>query len=84
MGFFKQVRSFDPVTKGGLIVLLMMLIYISFLFLLKPVFIPESDVMPHTTVMGDHIMSFASPAQRDLNLISLFLSIATGLGIWLL
>jgi uncharacterized membrane protein len=51
---------------------------------LKPVFIPESDVMPHTTVMGDHIMSFASPAQRDLNLISLFLSIATGLGIWLL
>lgn len=84
MSLFQQIRQFDAVTKGGIIVLFMMFLYILFLFVLKPVFIPENDVMPHTTVMGDHIMSFASPAQRNLNLISLFLSIAAGLGAWLL
>ncbi len=84
MHFLKQIQAFDPVTKGGIVVLFMMFIYILFLFVLKPVFIPESDVIAHTTVMGDHIMSFASPAQRNLNIISLFLSVAAGLGIWLL
>ncbi len=84
MSIFKRIQTSDAVTKGGIIVLFMMLLYILFLFALKPVFIFENDVLPHTTVMGDHIMSFASPAQRNLNLMALFLSVAAGLGVWLL
>ena len=34
--------------------------------------------------MGDHIMTFTSPEERNLNLASIFLAFLGGFGLWLL
>lgn len=83
MDLLKRVRSLDAVTKVGFIILFMMVLYIIFLFILKPVFIVGEDVAAHTTVMGDHVMTFTSPAQRNLNIAALFISFIMSLGVWL-
>ncbi|MBI1972850.1 hypothetical protein HYS50_02505 [Candidatus Woesearchaeota archaeon] len=84
MGILQKLRALDIVTKIGSLILFMMLLYIVFLFLLKPVFITSSSDLPHTTVMGDHIMTFINPAQRNLNVAALFLALVAGLASWLL
>lgn len=84
MRVLHSVRLLDPVTKVGALILLMMLFYLTFLFMLKPVFIRADAVIPHSTAMGDHIMTFASPEQRTLNLAALFLAFFLGFAVWLL
>ncbi len=84
MSLLNKIRALDPITKIGIIILVMIGAYIGFLFLLKPVFIPAGTLGTHDTVMGDHIMSFVSPAQRNLNLTSIFLAFIAGFGAWLL
>ena len=84
MQLLQKIKRLDPVTKIGLLLILMMLIYIGLLFLLKPIFLSAEAERAHTTVMGDHIMTFTSPEQRNLNLAALLLAFLFGLGIWLL
>ncbi len=84
MQFLQKLKSLDSVTKVGLLLIFMMVIYIGLLFLLKPVFLSAETLQAHTTVMGDHIMAFNSPEQRNLNLAALFLAFVCGLGVWLL
>lgn len=84
MSWLNKIRELDPITKIGIIVLVMIGAYIGFLFLLKPVFIPAGSLGTHDTVMGDHIMTFISPAQRNLNLTAIFLAFVVGFGVWLL
>ena len=83
MNLLTKIRTLDHVTKVGCILLVMILFYIVLLFILKPVFIEET-IGAHTTVMGDHLMTFTSPAQRNLNLLALFLAIGSGLATWLI
>lgn len=82
MALLQKLRDLDTVTKVGLVVILMMLLYIVFLFLLKPVFIAD-ETAPHSLQMGDHMMTFTSPDQRNLNLAAIFISLLIGFGIWL-
>jgi len=84
MQLLQKLKRLDVVTKVGLLLIFMMILYIGLLFLLKPVFISSGTEQAHTTVMGDHIMTFTSPEQRNLNLVALFLAFVCGLGIWLL
>ncbi len=84
MQLLQKLKRLDVVTKVGLLLIFMMLVYIGLLFLLKPVFISSDALRVHTTVMGDHIMTFTSPEQRNLNLAALFLAFICGLGVWLL
>lgn len=83
MVILQKLRDLDTVTKVGLVVILMMLLYIVFLFFLKPVFI-ANETAPHISQMGDHMMTFTSPDQRNLNLAAIFISLLIGLGIWLI
>ncbi len=82
MVLLQKLRDLDTVTKVGLVVILMMFLYIVFLFLLKPVFI-ASETASHSSQMGDHMMTFTSPDQRNLNLAAIFISLLIGSGIWL-
>ena len=84
MQLIQKLKRLDAVTKVGVILIFMMLIYVGLLFLLKPVFISSDALRVHTTVMGDHIMTFTSPEQRNLNLAALFLAFVCGLAVWLL
>lgn len=84
MNLLNKLRELDPITKIGLIIIVMIGAYIGFLFILKPVFIPNGILGTHDTVMGDHIMTFISPAQRNLNLTAIFLAFISGFGAWLL
>lgn len=83
MTLLEKFRSLDPITKVGAIFLTMMILYIVLLFLLRPVFI-RSETQPHSVVMGDHIMTFTSPEERNLNLAAIFLAFIGGFGLWLL
>ena len=83
MNLLTKIRALDYVTKIGCIILVTIMFYIILLFILKPVFIEET-IGTHTTVMGDHLMTFTSPAQRNLNLLALFLAIGSGLATWLI
>ncbi len=83
MTLLDKFRALDPITKVGAILLTMMILYVIFLFLLRPIFI-HSETQPHSVVMGDHIMTFTSPEERNLNLASIFLAFLGGFGLWLL
>lgn len=84
MSMINKLRNLDVITKVGFIILQIMIIYILLLFLLKPIFIAKDTVTTHSTIMGDHIMTFTSPGQRNLNIAALFLSFIGGFGTWLL
>lgn len=84
MDVLTKLRNLDRITKIGLVIIIMIGAYIGFLFLLKPVFIPDGALGTHDTVMGDHIMTFISPEQRNLNLTSIFLAFIVGFVAWLL
>ena len=83
MVLLQKLRDLDTVTKIGIIVIIMMLFYIIFLFVLKPIFITD-ETASHNLQMGDHMMTFTSPDQRNLNLAAIFISLVTGFSIWLI
>ena len=84
MALFQKIKSLDAVTKVGTVIIIMMVLYIVFLFMLKPVFIATDTSLSHATAMGDHIMAFVSPEQRNLNITAIFLAFIAGFAIWLL
>ncbi len=84
MQLLQKLKRLDVVTKVGILLIFMMLVYIGLLFLLKPVFLSAETLEAHTTVMGDHIMTFTSPEQRNLNLAAIFLALLISIGVWLL
>ena len=83
MSFIKKIASLDHITKGGFVILLMILFYIIFLYVLRPVFI-EDTAPSHNVAMGDHMMTFTSPGDSNLNLAAIFLAFLGGFGIWLI
>ncbi len=84
MALFQKIKSLDAVTKVGTVIIIMMVLYIVFLFMLKPVFIATDTSLSHATAMGDHIMAFVSPEQRNLNITAIFLAFIAGFAFWLL
>jgi uncharacterized membrane protein len=71
------LREFDLLSKIAIVVLISTLTYVVLVFLLKPVFIGQSTAS-HTSMMGDHMMSFQSPEQSNLNIAAILGAVLAG------
>jgi len=72
------LRSMDVLSKGALIVLVSVLTYVVLLVSLKPLFIPQDATSSHLAMMGDHIMSFQTPGQANLNIAAIVGAVIAG------
>ena len=76
--FWIYLQGLDVLSKVAIVILVTTLTYVAFLFLLKPVFIPESSPLGHTSMMGHHLMSFQSTEQSNLNIAAIVLAVIGG------
>ncbi len=74
----EYARDFDMLSKVGMVILASTLTYVVLLFILKPVFIPQSTPFEHFSMMGNHMMSFESPQQSNLNITALIGAVLAG------
>src|SRR3989338_9522679 len=67
----RLLRRLDTLSKLAIVINFAVITYIILLFTLRPFIIPADSPLGHTTVMGDHIMSFASVEQSTLNILAI-------------
>src|SRR5574338_331422 len=66
-----RLKELDTLSKLAIIINFAVITYVLLLFALRPVLIPASSALSHSTVMGDHMMSFSSPEQSQLNIFAI-------------
>lgn len=76
-GYLARMRAQDTLSKVAVVILVGTSAYVFLLFAFTPLLIAPDAPGAHTTVMGDHLMSFASPEQARLNLAALVGAILT-------
>ncbi|PIN79634.1 hypothetical protein COV16_03165, partial [Candidatus Woesearchaeota archaeon CG10_big_fil_rev_8_21_14_0_10_34_8] len=79
-----RLKHLDQMSKTAFVLFMCLVSYIILMFILKPVFIPQDVLQAHTTVMGDHIMTFTNPNESRLNISAIALSIGVGFALSLL
>ncbi|HLD19420.1 MAG TPA: hypothetical protein VJB90_05430 [Candidatus Nanoarchaeia archaeon] len=65
------LRNLDTLSKLAVVINFAVITYIILLFSLRPLIIPEDSPLGHTTVMGDHIMTFSTVEQSTLNVLAI-------------
>lgn len=83
MNILRKIKEFDPVTKIGIVLILVVGYYLLFVWVLSPVLI-KTNIPSHGLRMEDHLMVFSNPEQTALNVIAILLAIVMGIATWLL
>ena len=66
-----RLKELDTLSKLAIIINFAVVTYVILLFALKPLLIPTNTELSHNTVMGDHMMTFSSPEQSQLNIFAI-------------
>lgn len=74
----ERLRGLDLLSKLAIISLVGAITYMLFMLVLNPLIITPTLPLSHAIPMGDHLMSFASPEQAKLNILSIVAAITLG------